>query len=75
MEVNNTKTFIHYMVVLKKNETSYYKNKISNLNELIKQNPDKIIFKLKHQIALNRLESLEKTFKDLKQLKKQLKKD
>lgn len=74
MEVNNTKAFVHYMVVLKEIETSYYKNKVLNLNELIQQNPTEIIYKIKHQIALNRYEHLQKTYKDLKQLKKDLKK-
>jgi hypothetical protein len=74
MEVKNTKEFVHYMTVLKEIETSYYKNKILKLNELIQQNPDKKIFKLKHQITLHRFETLQKTFKDLKQLKKDLKK-
>ncbi|NCO64072.1 MAG: hypothetical protein GW839_12595 [Flavobacteriales bacterium] len=74
MEVNKTKEFVHYMAVLKEIEINYYKNKIFNLNELIQQNPDNLIFKIKHQMALKRFKKLKKTFDDLKRLKKELKK-
>lgn len=74
MEVNYTKGFVHYMAVLKEIETNYYKKKLSNIRDLMLQNPNKLIYKYKHQIILNRLENLLKTHEELKQLKKDLKK-
>ncbi len=67
-KTKNTRILLYLISTLKEREFEYYKHEVVRLKDLKTKYPDIKIYTYKYEIAINRLELLLKTSKELKTL-------